>query len=320
MSRWRGHIGAGELWDTLRTDSKDKLIRNDIRFPGELKSAFSAFVRERLTKHVRPVERSFCATEDVPDIKRLMDQSKLRNTRMYRHRTELMYRSSLTNMDRTSIIMHNNPLPDIAGTTGGQEPDSISRYMPSWFDDQSEVSEEEYMKWIRARKQQIEEEGEEEEEEEENNENVQHSAHSRQLSETTNELRNIWHTIASRKKKPKTPRYQFLTEKAAESEGMFTQRFLEEKEHKEKPQPNHVAKAYSALDFSHPSSSFSVPPSRERGRSAQAAVQLHHYSSDWQPLSMGALVEYKKQMDTEGEGEFEHGRVKMWPAVSSSVA
>jgi hypothetical protein len=32
-----GHIGAGELWETLRKDSVSKLIRNDQRFPLELK-------------------------------------------------------------------------------------------------------------------------------------------------------------------------------------------------------------------------------------------------------------------------------------------
>jgi hypothetical protein len=71
----------------------------------------------------------------VPDIERLMDQSKLRRSRMYRHKTEIMYRSSVINEDRTSVLLHNSPLPDIT-ETGGQ-PDSISRYLPSWSDDQS---------------------------------------------------------------------------------------------------------------------------------------------------------------------------------------
>ena len=61
-----------------------------------------------------------------------------------------------------------------------------------------------------------------------------------------------------------------------------------------------------------------VPPSRERGRSAQTEGQLLRYRSDWQPLSLTALVEYKRQVDTEGEGDFEHGRMKMWPVVAST--
>ena len=67
-----------------------------------------------------------------------------------------------------------------------------------------EVSEAEYMKWIRSRQGGGDEE--QDSEGEENKENVRHSAHSRHLSETTNELQSIWQAISSRHKKPKTPR------------------------------------------------------------------------------------------------------------------
>lgn len=36
------------------------------------------------------------------------------------------------------------------------------------------------------------------------------------------------------------------------------------------------------------------------------------YVSNWQPLSMNALIEYKKKMETEGDGDFNQGRAKMW--------
>ena len=64
------------------------------------------------------------------------------------------------------------------------------------------------MKWILARRQNDEDEEEEGEEGEgENKENApRHSAQSRHLSETTSELQNIWQAIATRRKKPKTPR------------------------------------------------------------------------------------------------------------------
>ena len=75
------------------------------------------------------------ACVQVPDIQRLMDQSKLRRARMFRHKAELMYRSSVNNSDRTTILLHNNPLPDITELSG--QADSISRYLPSWVDDQS---------------------------------------------------------------------------------------------------------------------------------------------------------------------------------------
>lgn len=48
---------------------------------------------------------------------------------MLRHKAELMYRASLNNRDRTTILMYNNPLPDVADSS---QQDSISRYIPSW--------------------------------------------------------------------------------------------------------------------------------------------------------------------------------------------
>jgi len=42
---------------------------------------------------------------------------------------------------------------------------------------------------------------------------------------------------------------------------------------------------------------------------------MSKFTSDWQPLSMHALVEYKKQVDTVGDGEFNLGRTKMWSQI-----
>jgi len=36
------------------------------------------------------------------------------------------------------------------------------------------------------------------------------------------------------------------------------------------------------------------------------------FLTPWEPLSMKALVEYKTQLDTEGDGEFNQGRTKTW--------
>ena len=49
-------------------------------------------------------------------------------------------------------------------------------------------------------------------------------------------------------------------------------------------------------------------------------MQLQHFRSEWQPLSLTALIEYKKQVEAEGEGDFQHGRMKMWPVVATSMS
>lgn len=47
-----------------------------------------------------------------------------------------------------------------------------------------------------------------------------------------------------------------------------------------------------------------LPNSRE--------VILRQYTSQWQPLSMNALTEYKTNVDAPGEGDFGLGRQKMF--------
>ena len=71
----------------------------------------------------------------MPDLDRLMDKSLLRRVRVLRHKTELMYRSSQTNNDRTKVLLFNSPLPDVSSNDEG-----IQKYLPSW-DDAASVSD-----------------------------------------------------------------------------------------------------------------------------------------------------------------------------------
>jgi hypothetical protein len=40
--------------------------------------------------------------------------------------------------------------------------------------------------------------------------------------------------------------------------------------------------------------------------------RYYDYVSQWEPLSMNALIEYTKRKEAEGVGEFNQGRPKMW--------
>ena len=40
--------------------------------------------------------------------------------------------------------------------------------------------------------------------------------------------------------------------------------------------------------------------------------RYYDYVSQWEPLSMNALIEYTKRKEAEGAGEFNQGRPKMW--------
>ena len=63
---------------------------------------------------------------------RLLDQSHIQHAQDFRHKVELMYRSSHINRNRSSVLMYNNPMPDLNNESGEE---SVNRYMPSWMGD-----------------------------------------------------------------------------------------------------------------------------------------------------------------------------------------
>jgi len=60
---------------------------------------------------------------------RLLDNRKLQEVKKKRHKTDIMYRASVTNQDRTEVLSFNNPLPEFHNGT-----ESVSEYLPSWGD------------------------------------------------------------------------------------------------------------------------------------------------------------------------------------------
>ena len=72
-----------------------------------------------------------------------MDQSRIRDAQDYKHKCEIMYRSSHMNEDRTRVLLYNNPPPNLNDWAGEQSgPD---RYMPSWAPETESVSTLRYM-------------------------------------------------------------------------------------------------------------------------------------------------------------------------------
>ena len=57
-----------------------------------------------------------------------MNQGRLKDTHEYKHKVELMYRSSQNNEDRSRILLFNNPVPNLNNLEGYE---SVSRYIPS---------------------------------------------------------------------------------------------------------------------------------------------------------------------------------------------
>ena len=57
----------------------------------------------------------------------------MKRARHQRHKTELMYRASVNNQDRTNILNIENPV-DALNTEQDQ---GVGKYLPSWLDDSS---------------------------------------------------------------------------------------------------------------------------------------------------------------------------------------
>ncbi|XP_013380834.1 uncharacterized protein LOC106151939 [Lingula anatina] len=347
-----GRAGAEVLWGTLRGDTTKRLMRADGRIPGELKNAYGAFVREGLDQGRRPVMRNFCATEDVPDMPKLLDQSVLTNARDLRHKLGLMFRGTQINADKTKVLIFNNPLPDFNNAEGEE---SISRYLPSWMPDNwDEESEHSYKKWL------ISKESEPslpiqpllEQQTSFSLENIPEDQELALNQNSHGDLSNLdldkmdigmdmlpiedqWSFLNNLKQIPKSSksRIHFLTEKEATVPGQFSRKYKELEESRTIPQAvSQEAKQQLEQQKQQYSQQPETPRSATGVRSALSIREtdsrksrsrtappnssefqyIDRYTSKWQPLDMHALLEYTDNKGAPGEGKFRTGQTKMF--------
>ncbi|KAH3777775.1 hypothetical protein DPMN_179223 [Dreissena polymorpha] len=310
LRRHGGRAGAEVLWQTLRQDSSQRLLKEDASIPARLKEAYGSFARQSLRRNRLPVRRMFCVEDDLPEMPRLLDNSKLQHVRRMRHKIDLMYRASVSNKDRTDVLKFNNPLPELhTGATG------VDQYLPSWQDQDSESTEPEYLRWLRPQPVHGQDDLIEEEQEEKGELGLPRKP------QVTQSLDDNLMFFMQRKKHPQPKqKYLFLSEKDTRVKGSFSEKYKGDRENKNIPRPykGSLQKSYSALggmiaespehDKSDSTLRYSAPLPYRR-------VGLQDYTSSWEPLSMHALVEYKKQMSTLGDGDFNLGRAKMWASI-----
>ncbi|ELT90193.1 hypothetical protein CAPTEDRAFT_225307 [Capitella teleta] len=273
LRSYAGRIGANYLWSSLRNESLDKLIAADACIPLELKSAYSAFVRQQLTQRRKPIKRNFYAEEDVPDMGRLTDQSRMNAAQDLKYRVDLMFRSSQTNEDRSGVLLFNNPLPtqEIRADEQG-----VARYMPSWLQEDHDTQEPHlsYKKWL------------------------QDKAPASRPADRSQKSQKAEPTV-------KLPKCVFLTEKDSKCKGEFSQRHRELEEMKSNPFL--AAKRFqSALPLD---AVQQVTPEQQRPNSECT----WNTASGWQPLSMSALSEYSKKKPGLGQGSFSQARKLLIP-------
>ncbi|XP_064605599.1 uncharacterized protein LOC135470528 isoform X2 [Liolophura sinensis] len=250
-----GGGGAEVLWAGLRNESMSRLRRYDRNVSKDLK---------------------------VPDLPRLLDKTLLHQAYSLRHKLQLMHRSSMTNADRTRVLTFNNPFPDLNNLDGE---DSIDRYLPSWMDSDTIMSEPEYKRWLAGR---------------------QHKVESQDVAihgEPSGSL--LDDELFSSRSKPQYleyPKLKFL--KYEKDSDVVAEAHKLRKDRKTENE---------ALKPSCPHSEDTTQrTSSGKQQDDHGVSNGSKYTSSWEPLSMTALVEYTELLETGGMGPFQHGQTKMW--------
>ncbi|XP_071816137.1 uncharacterized protein [Apostichopus japonicus] len=306
-----GRAGADPLWHLLRSKTHLKLEQADSQIPAELKQAYSAYIREYLT-HTKPASRrQFYTERDLPPSERMEDSRYHEHIREIRHRMELMYRSSLANEDKTSVLLHNNPMPDFNDLNGS---DGIERYHPSWVDGEVEDSRSEdeqvYRKWLPP----LETSKSPEEPE------------PQPRSKSSNELQRMDPQKKGNRghRSYRGQKLSFLTEEKATSEGQFW-RNRRNPEIPEPSVPGYMIMTEALddnVDYHVPEMSqdegqenvLRLRQSRSQNSTMRESKSSASYRK-WQPLTLSALRDHRPTVDLPGTTDFRFGQPMTWKPI-----
>ncbi|CAD5115573.1 DgyrCDS4535 [Dimorphilus gyrociliatus] len=279
-----GESGVKKLWGTLRNESKKKLMEEDETIPRELKMAYSAFVRESLTKDWKPVKRNFFKKDDVPQMLQLIDTSRMERTNARKYRAGLMFRSSNMNEDKSRVLLHNK---DMTEHDSGE--DGVARFIP---DNYTPEDKPEYKKWLVST--------------EEDDKSFSVESELKLLLSLANER-----DRATGGRPKILPSIHFLTEKESTVDGEFTKRWKEADERKRQEKLVSLRNSNGNTDGA-----------IETNIRCVITAEGDTSEEIWEPLSMNALMEYSRQRNVAGRGGFTQGSMKYWnsaplPAIHS---
>lgn len=272
-------IGARELWGILRSNSQSKLESQDDMIPGDVKNAYTAFLRECLHNNIPTVRRSFCkGEENVFEEDRVSESQLIQDIKFTRHRLELMFRVAHMNRDKTKLLVKTM---DPEGPSEG----TLSR--PPRYDPQQILDMPMGTRLAPLPKLALTD--------------AEGGRHSIQEApsprvESTHEPEKEKDVIVGGEK------IVFLTEEMATCEGEFAKRHKAPGCSKEMAPlskgPHREINVRGTL---------SAPPSSMGSREAKKSQ-----GRLWEPLSLSALLEYNAPVPAPGSGEFLLGQTKTW--------
>lgn len=253
LKRIKVSASAEELWKILREISENKLENLYDKLPGAVKE---------------------------PSLEILPCKQFHKQMNHFKDRLALMYRASQMNEDKTSLIITNNPLPDLNGWEAKGSP---MCYVP----------EELLRKKPKALKGL------------DNNYTVSHLAVNRRKLPRI--IKNSYNLNKGRDGL-RHLKFRFATEDSLESDNLFPELCTDNKEQRHislirlpkiVPQQGIITTQYG--------SNHGLP----------AEVNIARKETIWEPLTLSALMETKPTITASGEGNYKHGKTPLWTPKSS---
>lgn len=295
-------FGARALWEKLQNESMRKLLAMDEKIPVEWKRSYGAYIRDSINRNRPIIFRNFTQHEDVKDIDRLLDNSYQERVRKVRHHTNLMFRSSEQNKNRTDILL---------GRVGDN-----SNMLSAESHNPSESTMKRYFSNLKASK--------EGDNDSENEEVMKESGSQLSIAEKSEEGEE-----ASQQHRP-SANLLFLTEieSGAES-GSFRDKFsgsssalptgcamrqVTDVPGFSSKQPRQLPPTAPPLTMRHHHHLPPLPHTTQGG----ARGRKGSIDPKWQPLTLGALMDYSEKRRAHGQGRFRYGSVQHWHRSQAS--
>jgi len=280
-------LGADALWAVLKQQSEQKLKRMDNRIPSDWKTSYGAFLRDNINKNRPIVQRSFTQHADVPELDKLLDRKYQARVRKARHHTNVMYRSSENNKNKTAILLNNNPVPDYTDREGVH---SLKRFFNTLNEDAPPSAidqptwDQQYEKGLPVI---------------ENGENF-------------DEIRKQFSNL------------RFLTERRSREKGTFYDKYSTADDVKmvtdfpgyRSKLPRHMTARLTVsapVHDNHPLRS----PIDQRPIFNRKSFTAARKEPRWQPLTVGALMEYAPVRTAGGIGDFRFGQATNWRTTTA---
>ncbi|PAA83794.1 hypothetical protein BOX15_Mlig027465g3, partial [Macrostomum lignano] len=104
---------ANDVWGSLRAESRARVAQRSQEEADRLREAYNTYARDCIARRMAPVPRMF-GDDDYGEFRKMLANPRSRPALERRRRKEVMYRQAQLHRDTYQMLTHNNPLPALA--------------------------------------------------------------------------------------------------------------------------------------------------------------------------------------------------------------